>query len=111
MVGTTTASIWGVTVALGVAAAAIGTSEGRYRDESHLLQQACAGLPSSRQVEDALASMRGLSNDGSDPVCTQLSAEATSARVSQQAPWQGLSFSRALRELEQERARVSHQES
>ena len=86
MVGTTTASIWGVTVALGVVAAAIGTSEGRYRDESHLLQQACAGLPSSRQVEDALASMRGLSNDGSDPVCTQLSAEATSARVSQQAP-------------------------
>jgi hypothetical protein len=74
MIATTSASIWGITVALGVAAAAFGTSEGRYRDESRLFQQACAGLPSSRHVENALASMRGLSNGGSDPVCTQLIA-------------------------------------
>jgi hypothetical protein len=84
MVATTTASIWAITVALGVAAAAFATSEGRYRDESRQLQQACAGLPSSRRVEDALASMRGLSNDGSDPVCTQLSAQAAATDVNQQ---------------------------
>jgi hypothetical protein len=86
MVATTTASIWGITVALGVAAAALGlgTSEGRYRDESRLLEQACAGLPSSRQVEDALASMRGVSIDGSDPVCTQLISRAAAAGANQQ---------------------------
>jgi hypothetical protein len=84
MVATTTASIWGITVALGVAAATFMTSEARYPDESRLLQQACAGLPSSRQVEDALAGMRGLSNDGSDPVCTQLLAQATATGANQQ---------------------------
>ena len=83
MVATTTASIWGITVALGIAAAAFATSDGRYRDESHLLEQACAGLPSSRQVEDALASMRGLSIDGSDPVCTQLIFGASAAGANQ----------------------------
>ncbi len=84
MVATTTASIWGITVALGVAAAAFATSEGRYRDESSLVQQACAGLPSSREVEDTLASMRGVSNDGSDPVCTQLIARAAATEPNQQ---------------------------
>ena len=84
MVATTTASIWGITVALGVVAGAFTASEGRYRDEGLLLQQACAGLPSSREVEDALASMRGLSNDGSDPVCSQLIAQATTTFANQQ---------------------------
>ena len=84
MVATTTASIWGITVALGVAAAAFGTADGRYRDESRLLEQACAGLPSSRQVEDALATMRGLSIDGSDPVCMQLISRAIATGANQQ---------------------------
>ncbi|HEY6927221.1 MAG TPA: hypothetical protein VI653_27340 [Steroidobacteraceae bacterium] len=84
MVAITSASIWGITVVLGIGAAALATSEGHYRDESRLLQQACAGLPSSRQVEDALASMRGLSNDGSDPVCTQLILQAPAAAANQQ---------------------------
>lgn len=84
MVATTTASIWGITVALGVAAAAFGPSDGRYRNESRLLEQACAGLPSSRQVEDALASMRGVSIDGSDPVCTQLISRASATGAYQQ---------------------------
>ena len=84
MVATTTASIWGITVALGIAGAAFGTSGERYWDESRLLEQACAGLPSSRQVEDALASMRGVSIDGSDPVCTQLNSRAASAGANQQ---------------------------
>ena len=84
MVATTSASIWGITVVLGVAAAAFATSEGPYRDESRLLQQACTGLPSSRQAEDALAGMRGLSNDGSDPVCTQLMTQATATGANQQ---------------------------
>ena len=83
MVATTTASIWGITVALGVAAA-FGTSPEGYRDEGRLLEQACAGLPSSRQVEDALASMRGLTIDGSDPVCTQLIALAPATGANQQ---------------------------
>ena len=84
MVASTTASIWGITVALAIAAAAFGTNDGRYRDESRLLEQACAGLPSSRQVEDSLASMRGLSIDGSDPVCTQLIARARATDANQQ---------------------------
>ena len=84
MLATATASIWGITVALGVAAAAMATSAGHYRDESRLLEQACAGLPSSPQVEDALATMRGLSIDGFDPVCTQLTAQAAATRPSQQ---------------------------
>lgn len=84
MVAATTASIWGITVALGVAVATFATGEVPYRDESRLLQQACAGLPSSRQVEYALASMRGLSNGGSDAVCTQLMAQATATGANQQ---------------------------
>lgn len=84
MVATTTASIWGITVALGIAAAALATSEGRYQDEIRLVQQSCAGLPSSREVEDTLASMRGVSNDGSDPVCTQLIAGAAAIDPNQQ---------------------------
>ena len=84
MVATATASIWGITVALGVAAAAFAANGGRLRDESRLFQQACAGLPSSRQIEDTLASMRGLSNDGFDPICLQLIAQATTAGATQQ---------------------------
>jgi hypothetical protein len=84
MLAITTASIWGITVALGAAVAAIATGGGPYGDESGLLRQACAGQPSSRQVEDALASLRGLSIGGFDPVCTQLIAQATVARSSQQ---------------------------
>jgi len=84
MVAITTVSIWGITVGLGVAAAAFGPSAGHHRDESRLLEPACAGLPSSRQVEDALASMRGLTIDGSDPVCTQLISLAPATGANQQ---------------------------
>lgn len=72
MLTTTAASIWGITVALGVASAALVASNGRPEDESHLFQQACAGTPSSRQVEDALSTIRALSNGGFDPICTIL---------------------------------------
>jgi hypothetical protein len=70
MLTVTTAPIWGITVALGVAAAAIVTEDGRVQDENRLLQQACAGLPSNRQIEDTLATLRALSNGGSDAICT-----------------------------------------
>jgi hypothetical protein len=68
---TTTATIWGITVALGVAAAAIVAEDGRVQDENRLLQQACAGQPSNVQAEDTLATLRALSNGGSDPICTK----------------------------------------
>jgi len=74
----TTASIWGITVALGVAAAAWGASDRRHQDESLLLAQACAGLPSTRQVEDALSTMRAMSNGGFDPICTTIASQSTS---------------------------------
>jgi hypothetical protein len=72
MLTATTASIWGITVALGVAAAAMVASDGRIHDENRLLRQACMGLSSERPVEDALATIRALSNDGSDSICATL---------------------------------------
>jgi hypothetical protein len=84
MLTVTTASIWGITVALGVAAAAWVASDGRRPPESRLLQQACAGLASTRQVEDALSTMRAMSVGGSDPICTTLAAQ-TAAQKSQPA--------------------------
>jgi len=80
----TTASIWGITVALGAAAAAWVASDPRHQDESLLLTQACAGLPSTRQIEDELATMRAMSNGGSDPICVTLASQPP-ARKSQPA--------------------------
>lgn len=82
MLTATTVSIWGITVALGAGAATILAGDGRSQNESHLVQQACAGLASSRQVEDALATIRGLSNDGFDPVCTEIEIESAQVRSS-----------------------------
>lgn len=74
MLTITSASIWGITVVLGVTTAAWVASDGPRPDESRLLQQACAGLPSSRQVEDALSTMRAVSIGGADPICTTLAS-------------------------------------
>jgi len=75
MLTLTTASIWGITVALGVAAAAWVASDGRRPEESRLLQQACAGLASTRQVEHALSTVRAMSIGGSDPICMALAMQ------------------------------------
>jgi len=74
MLTVTTASIWGSTVALGVVAAAVVASDRRRQDGSRLFEQACAGLASTRSIEDALATERALSNGGSDPICTTLAS-------------------------------------
>lgn len=78
MLSAAMASIWGITVALGVAAAAWVGSDGRRPDESDLLQQACAGLPSTRQVEDALSTLRAVSIGGFDPICTAIASQPAS---------------------------------
>ncbi len=74
MLTVATASIWGITVALGAAAAAWVASDGRRPDETYLLRQACSGLPSNRQVEDALSTMRAMSLGGFDPICTTIAS-------------------------------------
>ena len=74
MLTATTATIWGITVAFGVAAAAMVAEDAHVQDESRLLQQACAGSSSNQQAEDTLATLRALSNDGSDPICPTLEA-------------------------------------
>lgn len=86
MLTVTTASIWGITVALSVVAGTWEANEERPPDESRLLQQACAGLPSTRQIEDALSTMRAMSNGGSDPICTTIALQPAARQSQHELP-------------------------
>jgi hypothetical protein len=61
-------SILGVLATFGVAVSAMTASEGHV-DDSHSIERACAGEPTTRELEDMLSTARALSNDGSDFIC------------------------------------------
>jgi hypothetical protein len=50
------------------------------QDAAGSLARACAGLPTSRGLENALFDMRALSNGGYDPVCGSLAENALPVR-------------------------------
>jgi hypothetical protein len=69
-----TASILGILAMFGGAVGLTVAHDGRREDPavSASLERACAGLPTDRQLEDTLATARGLSNGGFDQICASL---------------------------------------
>lgn len=76
-----TKSIFGILATVGVAAGLTATDEGRHEEVDSSLQRACAGLETDRQLEHALATARGLSNGGSDEICSSIQAQSAGVGV------------------------------
>jgi hypothetical protein len=77
MSSSTTRTVLGIVIALGVAAGAVAISNDRYADADGSLAQACAGAPATPQLENALFNARARSNDGYDPVCAGVVNDGT----------------------------------
>ena len=65
----TTKVFLGLVITLGVAVAAVAIGNDRYAEADSALAKACAGSPTTPQVENALFNARARSNDGYDPIC------------------------------------------
>jgi hypothetical protein len=70
MTKSTTRVILGIGVTLIVAVAAIAIGNDRYTDVEGALAKACAGAPTTPQLENALFNARARSDGGFDPICS-----------------------------------------
>ena len=73
-------SIWGIALILGVVAGTVPESAARDVAESSSLEEVCVGLPTDRQLDDTLSTVRALSNGGFDPICGAVEAQLPSER-------------------------------
>ena len=70
-------SVLGVLATVGVAMGLTATDDGRHEEVGSSLERACAGLPTDRQLEHALATARALSNGGADQICLSIQVPST----------------------------------
>ena len=77
-------AILGVMAVSGIAAGLVVTDEGRNaKADASALERACAGLLADRQLEDALATARALSDGGFDQICASLQSQRGDVLLSQ----------------------------
>ena len=69
----------GIALACSLVAGALISGASRPQGHQGSLAQACVGLGTDRELENALADIRGQSNGGSNPLCEQIASQLATA--------------------------------
>ena len=69
----------GIAVALSLVTGALISGASRPQGPQGSLAQACVGLGTDRELENALADIRGQSNGGSNPLCEAIALQGATA--------------------------------
>jgi len=72
-------AVLGIGLALSLVAGALISEASRPQGPQGSLAQACVGLGTDRELENALSDMRGQSNGGSNPLCEQIASQLATA--------------------------------
>jgi hypothetical protein len=71
--------VLGIAVALSLVAGALISGASRPQGPQGSLAQACVGLGTDRELENALSAIRGQSNGGSNPLCEAIASQLATA--------------------------------
>ena len=69
----------GIALVLSLGAATLITGASRPQHPQGSLAQACLGLGTDRELENALSDIRGQSNGGSNPLCEAIASQLATA--------------------------------
>jgi len=72
-------AILGIALALSLGTGALITGASPPQGPQGSLAQACVGLGTDRELENALADIRGQSNGGSNPLCEAIASQLATA--------------------------------
>ena len=72
-------AILGIALACSLVAGALIIGASRPQGPQGSLAQACVGLGTDRELENALSDIRGQSNGGSNPLCEQIASQLATA--------------------------------